>query len=313
MEAKNGSEGPQAESKAEGCTPKGFDTPTSGGRPQARKPAKPATPPKPRKPNLVKPTAAGLLPTWAKPAAERPAPKAELGRAEPVPANWTPIPYRTLVWDENPNWFGVSVVDWATDGVKVVAWWFYDLRELNKPLHRPSNHPDQLAQNRKRAYELSMLAKTLTNAVIHYRCQFAAGEALPIKAKDHGKGKRFNRLVNNQWCRKTFDEPAQRRLARAGIPYVSVNPAFSSLSGNLVYGWGLGIPDPCCAAVELGRRAIEVQIFNDVNVGGKETGQAGGMQWKQCPSLAWPVLKAAHERQKTKNRLISDGSRWAGS
>jgi hypothetical protein len=182
--------------------------------------------------------------------------------------------------------------------VKVVAWWFYDLRELNQPLHLPSNHPDQLAQNRKRDYELTMIAKALAKAAVHYRCEFAAGEALSIRAKKHGKGRRFNRLVNNQWCRKTLDEPVQRRLARANIPYFEVNPAFSSLSGNLVYGWGMGIPDPACAAVELGRRAIEFQVFNNMSTGGTDSGQVGGMRWKQCPSLAWPELKAAHGRQK---------------
>jgi hypothetical protein len=47
-----------------------------------------------------------------------------------------------------------------------------------------------------------------------------------------------------------------RRLAAAGIPHAEVNPAYSSKLGNLLWADLLGVPDPACAAVELGRRAI---------------------------------------------------------
>jgi hypothetical protein len=63
--------------------------------------------------------------------------------------------------------------------------------------------------------------------------------------------------VNNQWTRKGFVLPLVRRLEAAGLRHKKVNPAYSSKMGNLLWGWPLLIPDPACAAVELGRRFLQ--------------------------------------------------------
>ena len=90
----------------------------------------------------------------------------------------------------------------------------------------------------------------------HYRVSAVVTERLAIPPKDHGKGRRFNRLINQVWLRRGLLEPMARRLAAAGAVHVEVNPASSSKIGNALWADLLRIPDPACAAVEIGRRAI---------------------------------------------------------
>jgi IS605 OrfB family transposase len=108
-----------------------------------------------------------------------------------------------------------------------------------------------------RLYELSCIAKEVTNLAVHFRCSAVITEHLNIQSQDHGKGRSFNRAVNNQWTRKGFILPLVRRLEAAGLRHMEVNPAYSSKMGNLLWGWPLLIPDPACAAVELGRRFLQ--------------------------------------------------------
>ena len=90
----------------------------------------------------------------------------------------------------------------------------------------------------------------------HYRVSAAVTERLAIGPKDHGKGKWFNRLINQVWFRRGLLEPMTRRFAAAGVTHLEVNPAYSSKLGNALWADLLRIPDPACAAVEIGRRAI---------------------------------------------------------
>jgi IS605 OrfB family transposase len=106
-------------------------------------------------------------------------------------------------------------------------------------------------------YELSCLAKEITALAAHLQCSAVITEHLNIETQDHGKGRSFNRAVNNQWTRKGFVLPLVRQLEHAGIEHVEVNPAYKSKMGNRLWGWPLLIPDPACAAVELGRRFLQ--------------------------------------------------------
>jgi hypothetical protein len=90
----------------------------------------------------------------------------------------------------------------------------------------------------------------------HYRVSAVITERLAIGPEDHGKGRRFNRLMNQVWFRRGLLEPTARRLAAGGVVHSEVNPAYSSKIGNGIWADLLRIPDPACAAVEIGRRAI---------------------------------------------------------
>jgi hypothetical protein len=83
-----------------------------------------------------------------------------------------------------------------------------------------------------------------------------ATERLQIPARDHGRGRRFNRLLNQFWFKQGFLSPLIRRLEEAGLRHAEVNPAYSSRIGNEFWADSMGIPDPACAALELGRRCL---------------------------------------------------------
>jgi hypothetical protein len=88
--------------------------------------------------------------------------------------------------------------------------------------------------------------------------------------------------VNNQWTRKGFVLPLVRRLEAAGLRHMEVNPPYSSKLGNFLWGWPLLIPDPACAAVELGRRFLRGDPKNSERTNGgnrrKEERQAQASQ-----------------------------------
>jgi hypothetical protein len=86
--------------------------------------------------------------------------------------------------------------------------------------------------------------------------------------------------------------PLVRRLEAAGLRHIEVNPAYISKLGNFLWGWPLLIPDPACAAVELGRRFLQGNPRSSERTNGgnqrKEERQAQASQdaearaeWKQ--------------------------------
>jgi IS605 OrfB family transposase len=181
---------------------------------------------------------------------------------------------RVLALDLNPNRIGAAVLERDDDACKPLKWAVYDYPELNRKLGKPSDHPDSVYQLDKRVYELSGMAKEITALAAHFQCRAVITEHLNIETQDHGKGRSFNRAVNNQWTRKGFVLPLVRRLEQAGIRHVEVNPAYSSKMGNLLWGWPMLIPDPACAAVELGRRFLQGDPKSSER-------KNGGNRWKE--------------------------------
>ena len=171
-------------------------------------------------------------------------------------------PDRVLALDLNPNRIGVTVLERDEKACKPLHWAVYDYPELNRRLVKPSDDPECIQQRNKRVYELSCIAREVTALAKHFQCSAVVTEHLNIETQDHGKGRSFNRAVNNQWSRKGFILPLVRRLEHAGIRHVEVAPAYSSKMGNLLWGWPMLIPDPACAAVELGRRFLQGDLRN---------------------------------------------------
>src|ERR1017187_7615384 len=165
---------------------------------------------------------------------------------------------RVLALDLNPARLGWAVVARLAEpgSCRCVAWGVFEYSDFARRLGFASDDPRSLAQNNKRRYELAVLAKKVAFLATHHRVCAAARERLVLGPGDHGKGRRFNRLINQVWFRRGLLEPLTRRLAAAGIAQIEVNPAYSSKLGNHLWADLLRIPDPACAAVELGRRAI---------------------------------------------------------
>ena len=81
-------------------------------------------------------------------------------------------------------------------------------------------------------------------------------EDLSIPSKDNGKGKRFNRLCNQQWCRNRFCNIIKKLCKLDKIKILEVIPNYSSFIGNLVYR-DEKLFDPCLSSIEISRRGYE--------------------------------------------------------
>ena len=182
---------------------------------------------------------------------------------------------------------------------KPLQWAVYDYPELNRRLGKPSDDPKCIQQRNKRVYELSCIAREVTALAEHFQCSAVVTEHLNIETQDHGRGRSFNRAVNNQWSRRGFILPLVRRLEHTGVRHVEVNPAYSSKLGNLLWGWPMLIPNPACAAVELGRRFLQGDLKSSERKNGgnrrKEERQAQASQdaearaeWKQVWNRVQP-------------------------
>ena len=162
--------------------------------------------------------------------------------------------------DLNPNYIGWSVVDWVSSTKqKIVDAGVISNKLINDAecsLHKSSNSKERIYFSNKRSYENIDTAKFLVEIANHYQCEIFSIEKLEINSKDSGNGRRFNRLINNQWNRNIFYSQIEKYCNRYGIKFYKVVANYSSFEGNLIYR-NTGLPDMCLSSIELGRRAYE--------------------------------------------------------
>ena len=173
------------------------------------------------------------------------------------------IKNRVLSLDLNPNYIGWSIVNWKSESeFDVVKSGIYSIKKLNdkdfnlknKGYSSESNERKYISN--KRNFETIQIVKNLINKAIYYKCQLISIEDLNIKSSDKVFGKRFNKLVNNSWCRNTFVNNLIKRCNIFNIKLLKVKPEYSSFIGNFLYR-SLNLPDMVLASIEIGRRGYE--------------------------------------------------------
>lgn len=183
------------------------------------------------------------------------------------------IENRICSLDLNPNYIGMSIVDWSVDtsedklnpkeSFKVVYTRTYSLKKINDIDNQlagskvPSTDPKRIYINNKRNYELLEISKQIFNLTKHYHCEMFAVEDLNMKSSDRKKGKKFNKLTNNMWIRTAFVNNLQKRCAIYGVRFYKVKCAYSSFVGNFLYR-NCKEPDMVLAAIEISRRCFEI-------------------------------------------------------
>ena len=177
--------------------------------------------------------------------------------------NVVKIQNRILSLDLNPNYIGWSIVDWKSESeFNVVKSGIYSIKKLNdkdfnlKNKGYSSNSSERKYISDKRNFEIIQIVKNIVDKSIYYKCQLISIEDLNIKSKDLDKGKRFNKLVNNSWCRNTFVNNLTKRCNIFNIKLLKVKPEYSSFIGNFLYR-SLNLPDMVLASIEIGRRGYE--------------------------------------------------------
>ena len=173
------------------------------------------------------------------------------------------IKNRVLALDLNPNYIGWSIVDWKSESeFDVIKTGIYSIKKLNdrdfdlknKGYSSESNERKYISD--KRNFETIQIVKNIVNKSIYYKCQIISIEDLSIKSSDKELGKRFNKLVNNSWCRNTFVNNLTKRCNIHNIKLLKVKPEYSSFISNFLYR-SLNLPDMVLASIEIGRRGYE--------------------------------------------------------
>ena len=173
------------------------------------------------------------------------------------------IKNRVLALDLNPNYIGWSIVDWKSESeFDVIKTGVYSIKKLNdkdfslknKGYSTESNERKYISD--KRNFETLQIVKNIVNKSIYYKCQTISIEDLSIKSSDKELGTKFNKLVNNSWCRNTFVNNLTKRCNIHNIKLLKVRPEYSSFIGNFLYR-SLNLPDMVLASIEIGRRGYE--------------------------------------------------------
>ena len=173
------------------------------------------------------------------------------------------IQNRVLSLDLNPNYIGWSIVDWKSESeFNVIKSGVYSIKKLNdkdfdlKHKGYSSESKQRKYISDKRTFETIQIVKNIVNKAIYYKCQLISIEDLNIKSSDKELGKRFNKLVNNSWCRNTFVNNLTKRCNIHNIKLLKVKPDYSSFIGNFLYR-SLNLPDMVLDSIEIGRRGYE--------------------------------------------------------
>ena len=177
-----------------------------------------------------------------------------------TPKKTRKIKNRILAIDMNPNEIGYSIIDWKSSDefwlIKAGSVSIKDLLDREKSQSISSSSSEAKYLINKRHYEIFEVAHFLAKLANQYKCEVFAIENLTIPGNNLGKGKKLNRLVNNQWARNKLINVLNKQCNYFGIYYQDMLPEYSSFAGNLLYR-KLNLPDYCLASIEISRRAYE--------------------------------------------------------
>ena len=164
----------------------------------------------------------------------------------------TIVKHRVLSFDMNPNYVGVSVVDFKNDGQdqEIVHKELLCLKELNV-CKKGKTSTECKPDNHKRRHEIGEVGKHLVGLAKHYQAELVVFEKLDIKSDNKKKGKTANRLINNMWLRKLLAHVVKKRCNISQILVIETIPNYSSFIGCLQHP---NETDAIAAALELARR-----------------------------------------------------------
>ena len=167
---------------------------------------------------------------------------------------------RIFAIDMNPNYIGWSVLDWKGENrYNLVRSGVISIKNLNdyeNSLNVPSDSPEKKYITNKRKFEVIHIGYELSKLANHFRCEVFGTEDLKIVFSDKERGRKFNKLVNNQWNRNLLVHILEKNCKLYQIHFQKVLANYSSFIGNLVYR-NEKLPDMCLASIEISRRAYE--------------------------------------------------------
>ncbi len=211
---------------------------------------------------------------------------------------------RILGIDLNPNYIGLSIIEFKkNEEFEVLYKQVFDLSELTKKSGKSTDNKKSKYLTNKLKHETIAIAHKIDSLANVWKCKKIAIEDLSIKPKDHKKGKEFNRLCNNKWERSLFVKKLKMLANIHRYNIVEINPAYSSMVGNIVYG-NENTPDMVAASIEIARRAYKKYekgwFYPKFNI------QFLNEQWKQTLGSVenWKELFSRIKESKLKYRFL---------
>ena len=210
---------------------------------------------------------------------------------------------RVLGIDLNPNYIGISVLDFKEDNTfQVIHKQVFDLSNLND-----TNNKNKIK------FELQQIDNDILKLCKHYRVSKLVVEDLKFKKDNHFWSKKLNRLCKNQFRFSQITNHLNTLCNVYGVEFVQVNAAYSSFVGNFIYGSD-NCPDMVAASIEITRRGykkFQKEWFYPSVVSTERIKEVLGNQWKKELKLSvnsWIKLFNQIKKLKLKYRFQLDGS-----
>lgn len=166
-------------------------------------------------------------------------------------------PNRILGIDMNPNAVGISIIMFGeNDDMRVLYKEVYALDTLTRSSGKAPSSKVAKRLTCKLRHETLAIAHRISTLVDYWKCSIVALEDLDMKGGDLQKGRSVNCLCNNKWERRLLVGKLNALSQMHGYELVPVNPAYSSIVGNFVYG-NMHTPDMVAASIEIARRAYK--------------------------------------------------------
>ena len=179
---------------------------------------------------------------------------------------------RVLGIDLNPNYFGVSIIEFDDKNeFKVLYKEVIDLEEL------------QLKSKNKIHFELYEINHHILNLCNRFHVSKLSVEDLKFNKNNKFWNKNLNRLCKNQFRYSMVKSHLSTLCSTYGVESIEVNAAYSSIIGNFVHGSD-NCPDMVAASIEIARRAyrkFEKGWFQPKFVENERLKQVLGNQWKE--------------------------------
>ena len=150
---------------------------------------------------------------------------------------------RVLGIDLNPNYFGISIIEFNKDDQhKVIYKEVIDLNELQKQ------------SKNKIHFELYQINHHILKLCKYWHAGKIAVEDLKFKKNNKFWSKDLNRLCKNQFRYSFVKNHLNTLCSTYGVELIEVNAAYSSIIGNFVHGSD-NCPDMVAASIEIARRS----------------------------------------------------------
>ena len=204
---------------------------------------------------------------------------------------------RVLGIDLNPNYFGISIIEFNKDDeYKVIYKEVVDLTELQK-------------QNKNKIhFELYQINHHILKLCKYWHVGKIAVEDLKFKKNNKFWSKDLNRLCKNQFRYSTVKNHLNTLCSTYGVELVEVNAAYSSIIGNFVHG-DETTPDMVAASIEIARRSyhkFRKGWYQTSFITKQRMKDVIGNQWKEelwQTYMSWKTLAGEIKKSKLKYRF----------